>query len=573
MQMKAYNSYGLAIYCTVGCLKDSSIARLEAELDFFTSHLGLTKVYIETHRGQSTLTSDKIGELKAWFQSRGIQTSGGITTTLNDHGMNHPRFLGVICYSNPENRKRLQDIVELTASHFDEVILDDFFFTNCKCPDCIEAKGARTWQEYRLELMTSVSADTVCTPARSVNPNVALTIKYPNWKESFAATGYNTETQPIIFDDVYTGTETRYNEYTQQNIPRYGSYSLMRWFENLKPTHNKGGWFDNLDCATIDSYVEQGVMTALSKPKEITLFCWSSLASSQFIQPLGHHLRRLDTTVRALGSPVGITLYDPRHASGEDHIHDYLGMVGIPFEPKPDMVSGESPSTVMLTQSSAADPEVTDKLKEHLMRGGTAVVTSGFICALDPSRAGEFTSLRVSGRRASISRYAMGTSICSFSDYDSGSESITIPIIEYRTNDTWPHIVGLAADYNTPVFLQDNYGPGRLYTLAVPDSMADIAKMPMKVLDYLRSTICSDLPLYLRGPAGASLFIYDNNTFAISSSLLHSERWCVTLKSGGRLFDAMSEREIKAIDRNAASASVTYEVHLAASSYSIFKFE
>jgi hypothetical protein len=49
------------------------------------------------------------------------------------------------CYTNPEHRKKLKEVVEYTARLFDEIILDDFFFTNCKCESCIQAKGEKSW--------------------------------------------------------------------------------------------------------------------------------------------------------------------------------------------------------------------------------------------------------------------------------------------------------------------------------------------------------------------------------------------------------------------------------------------
>ena len=57
-----------------------------------------------------------------------------------------------------------------------------------------------------------------------------MIIKYPNWIESYQETGYNPEAQAEIFDYVYTGTETRDPLFTHQHLPRYSSYSLMRFF-------------------------------------------------------------------------------------------------------------------------------------------------------------------------------------------------------------------------------------------------------------------------------------------------------------------------------------------------------
>lgn len=56
--------------------------------------------------------------------------------------------------------------MEFTAKHFDEIILDDFFFTNCKCELCINAKGDKSWTRYRLDLMTEAAQSLVIGPAK-----------------------------------------------------------------------------------------------------------------------------------------------------------------------------------------------------------------------------------------------------------------------------------------------------------------------------------------------------------------------------------------------------------------------
>ena len=56
---------------------------------------------------------------------------------------------------------------------------------------------------------------------------------------------------------------------------------------------------------------------------------------------------------------------------------NYLGMCGVPLEPTP-VFCEEAPS-MLLTASSAKDPDVVEKLKEYVRKGGHAVITSGFL--------------------------------------------------------------------------------------------------------------------------------------------------------------------------------------------------
>ena len=63
-------------------------------------------------------------------------------------------------------RDYIKKVSEYCAELFDEVILDDFYFTNCTCEDCVKAKGDRTWVEFRKELMRDVSENLVVSPAK-----------------------------------------------------------------------------------------------------------------------------------------------------------------------------------------------------------------------------------------------------------------------------------------------------------------------------------------------------------------------------------------------------------------------
>ena len=112
----------------------------------------------------------------------------------------------------------------------------------------------------------------VMKPARAVNPNVKVTIKYPNWYDHFQNLGFNLETQPKYFDRIYTGTETRDPVYSNQHLQQYHGYSIFRYFENIKPGGNGGGWVDSGGLRHLDRYAEQLWLTLFAKAPEITLF-------------------------------------------------------------------------------------------------------------------------------------------------------------------------------------------------------------------------------------------------------------------------------------------------------------
>ena len=123
----------------------------------------------------------------------------------------------------------IKDIAELTARYFDEIVLDDYYFTNCKCDLCIKAKGNRSWGDFRMDLLDKVGREMIVEPAHRVNPKCKVIIKYPNWYDHFHGLGFDLKHGPWTFDGVYTGTETR-NPESEQHLQAYESFGIIRYF-------------------------------------------------------------------------------------------------------------------------------------------------------------------------------------------------------------------------------------------------------------------------------------------------------------------------------------------------------
>ena len=268
-----YRNFDLAIYCRVDDVRRMAEGDwLERHFDLLQKQLKVSKVYLETHRSRVTNDRETMLKVKRFFESRGVRTAGGITLVA-DEGREFKQF----SYTDPADRKHVEDTVRFTASLFDELILDDFFFTTTKRESDILAKGTRSWSEFRLELMREAAKTLIVGPAKAVNPKIKVVIKYPNWYEHFPYAGFDLENEPKIFDGIYTGNETRDATYTQQHLQEYQSYSIQRYFENIKPGGNGGGWVDPFARGTLDRYSEQLALTLLAKAREITLFCFSDL--------------------------------------------------------------------------------------------------------------------------------------------------------------------------------------------------------------------------------------------------------------------------------------------------------
>jgi hypothetical protein len=597
--MASYLNFDIALYFNTRCIAGiDTLERFEKDFAFFEKHLKVSKVYLETHRDDMDVTRDKLLLLKKFFEDRGIKVSGAITTTfmktiknkqlIDETGIfgcggtilgesaravrpekGSKRAWATICYTDEAQRRRLKEISEFTASIFDEIILDDFYFTNCTCPSCIEAKGGKSWEQFRLELMTEVSENIVIKPAKAVNPGVNYIIKYPNWYESYQYTGYNTETQPLLFDEVYTGTETRDTDHGPQHLPRYGSYSIVRWFENVKPGKCGGGWIDQWhSIQNLAYWLEQAFLTYFAKGRELTLFCYSWLVDTVYIPPLGHELEHLDAVIGLTGKPVGIPVYEPHHAHGENHLYDYLGMAGLAFEPQPSFP--EADSLIFLTANSARDDEVLGKMKAHLLRGGDVCITSGFLKAMQDKGIEAFTSAVCTGGKVYARDYFTGGAGSVFNGEYYGRDNVLLPVIGYMNNAA-DCLIGLKKhDNNFPVLLRNLYGKGTVYTLVIPDDYADIYKFPTEVLTTIRQYLMNDLGVYAECAAKVGTFLYDNNTFILQSFQDRANRIKVHVCGGGRrLVDLKTGEEIPAYLRRESES--IFEISITPVLYRILK--
>ena len=540
-----YKNFEVAIYCTVyDVQKMADLAWLEGRFDVISRHVKVNKVYPETHRDAIIAPEATLLQAKQFFAERGVKTSGGITYTVNERN----RFQ-TYCYSNPEQRQKVREIAEYTASLFDAFILDDFFFTNCKCPLCIEAKGERSWTEFRLAQMTEAAQSLVIGPAKAVNPRVKVTIKYPNWYEHFQGLGFNLETEPPLFDGIYTGTETRDPVFGNQHLQAYHGYSIVRYFENIKPGGNQGGWVDPFASFFLDRYAEQLWLTLFAKAPEITLFHfgqfeprpldarqrapWQGSGSSfdfdamlapwlqadgswpeqaSLAMAAGYAFEQIDPVIAELGNPVGVASYKPFHSLGEDFLHSYLGMLGIPIDLRPEFPADES--LILLTETAKFDPDIVARIKGQLMDGKTVVVTSGLFKALQDRGIRDIVELTVTDRKASVQDFLIGWGRVSHAE-----SPILLPHIDYLTNDSWEEISGLTRTTGHPLLHFAAYGNSALYVLTIPDNLDDLYKLPEEVLARIRQLLLRDLYVRVDGPAQVMLFVYDNDTFIVESIL------------------------------------------------------
>ncbi len=523
--MKGYENFEVSAYVWAYYLNRSDEKKIREDLEKVLEKGPVTKVYIENHRGRSDVPVDKLVMAKKVFEEKGIKTAGGITSTVFE-GERKPAIMDVFCYTEKSHRDRYLKIVEDLAGVFDEIILDDYFFTSCRCEKCIKAKGKMTWAEYRTKLMTDFSKQIVDL-AHSINPDLKFVIKYPNWYESFAENGYAPGTQKDIFDGIFTGTESRTPLWSQQHLQAYMSYSNVRLLENTAPGRNGGGWIDpggSADNASV--WVNQADLTLYAKAKELMLFNFEWMIGNPLLSLLSESLRRTDNVLKRLGTPIGVKAYEPYDGEGEDQLYNYLGMIGIPIEPVREFDT-KAP-LMFLAANSLIDENVFDKLESYVRGGGNAVITGGFFKKVLDKGIFDMTSLKTTGRYISGSEFMVGNRNFNVESNAVSSREIAFEAFQYKTNSTWADISVQCGEDNYPVLTEDDYGKGRLFILNIPENFADLYLLPAVIRENISKHLTMGLQAYIgpdpnvciadkgsRGAGKASLLSYDNGVYGI----------------------------------------------------------
>jgi hypothetical protein len=538
-----YNGFKVSVYTRayeVEKMKD--LHWLDSTWNIISSQVKVDKIYLETHRDLLIVPGETLEQAKKFFQGKGIEVGGGITYTINE-----ANSFETFCYSNPEHRKIVQEIAEHTAKYFDDFILDDFFFTSCKSDIEIKAKGAKSWTQYRTELMTEAGINLVIKPAKKINPKVKIIIKYPNWYDHFQGLGFNLATGPQIFDAVWSGTETR-DPSSAQHLQNYLSYNIVRYFDNLRTGYNAGGWVDSGGSNMgMDRYAEQLWLTFFAKAPEMALFAYNQLIgvrlnpafhrtpwqgqgtsfdydemmkpvnlNGQMVTPTtlaraaGYTFEKINAFISKLGKPIGIKSYKPAHSLGDDFLQNYLGMIGLPMDMYPEFPTDQK--VVLLTEQAKYDPAIIAKMKEQLVKGNDVVITSGLLKAI-PEKIADIAELRASDK-ALVNDFGVAGKI---------NKDILITQVLYQTNDAWdilsagrPLTNGVSG---YPMLLRAPYSKGNLYVMTIPDDFGNLYDLPAGVLNAFRQVLSKDLDLRIDAPAKVSLFLYDNGTFIVESFL------------------------------------------------------
>jgi len=394
---------------------------IDAAIDW-CKRTAVTKVYVESFRSNYMAERDALAHARDRLRAAGFEVSGCVTTTIV--GKKSTGWNLISCYTDPPTQENLAEIFRFTAELFDEIMIDDFWFTDCTCPECEAARRAKTvtvaaekgtqlfcrngpkgashkraaspfpprektypvdgdtWEDYRCELMVRLSQDRILAPARAVNPDVKLIIKYPKWYDRFHERGYEVVRQTALFDRTWVGTETRdYTDKRWGGTPQYEGYFLMRWLGRLGGAKCGGGWFDPYGT-TEQTYVEQARQTVLAGARESLLFCYGSLLGNtgpKNVEALRAVIPELFDVAGEVGRRqlVGVAAYKPpnSHPENEPRVFDFVGMMGVPLVPCHEFP--EEAKAAFFSVHALKDAELPDKLTKLLAAGKPVLVTDG----------------------------------------------------------------------------------------------------------------------------------------------------------------------------------------------------
>jgi hypothetical protein len=341
----------------------------------FCRRMGISKVYIEAFRGyQADETTLKTS--RDYFRKAGLKVSGCVTTV----GLGKPStgWNVAACYTNRANQEHLASIFKFAAGIFDEIMIDDFFFTDCECSECAAAKGSMSWPEYREKLMLKMSRENVLGAAKSVNPNVKIILKFPQWYDNFQNRGYLVDKETALYDRIWVGTELRdpsSDEWGHKQ--QYEGFFLFRWLTDVGGSKTGGGWFDPYGTDPV-TYMDQATVTVLAGAPEVFLFHYGALISPQYqaqAKTLEERRPGLEELAKFVGGWSGIPAYKPISSDpgNEPYVFDQIGMLGVPLLPTAHFPSQSR--VALFTYHALGDTEFVPELAKFLAAGGTALVT------------------------------------------------------------------------------------------------------------------------------------------------------------------------------------------------------
>jgi hypothetical protein len=485
--------------------------------------LRITRVFLEGRRGDEYAPPQVLAEVRDFLARQGIQATGGIATVPG--AAFGTRQEGGLGWLNWESRKTQEDVAAFfteNAPVFPELIVDDFFCTGDVSAGSDQARGGRSWADYRRDLMVSLIQPLVVGPARRARPGAQLIIKFPQWYDRFHQFGYDPARMAPFFDQVWVGTEVR-NPQTRRMgfVPPTEGYLNYRWIASITGRKIRGAWFDHIEC-TPQNYLDQAAQSVLAGARELTLFQLGDLAQPN---PLDALLASRWPGLLELAASVarqprrGMAYYKPPNSEAEDNLYlaEHLGMIGLPLAPESQYPVGAQ--VIILPAQAAADARLLEKARRSLAQGATLVFTPALIRRIGPPAA-RLAGVTVGTNClpatttqlfADATNLGLATPLDCDASVTAGGARVrlqgtcggqAVPLLSEQEAEG-----GRVLVLNTRTFSEADFRAAGEYLLCPrPLGLADL---PRAAADALRGPLLQPLGMQMSAPAGVGLYLFE----------------------------------------------------------------
>jgi hypothetical protein len=484
----------------------STPADRDATIAYFAP-LRITKYYLE-NANPDPAAAAKLREIAEDLKARGLQVSGVVV----------PASRGPLSYNEPADMALLEGRVRVLAQVFDELIVDDWLFTNSTSPKSVEERGDASWADYRSRLVSEQSKKHLIDAAKAVNPRMQVIIKYPNWYEGHRQNGYDVALQSPQFDGVSVGIETRQRATDEQHIPIYSGYVLQKWIGGDAGPKWRSAWLDNFGMSgDSEDYMAEVWQAVLAQAPEIIFWCAGQLhppiPASDVYPALCKAMPDFDRLAGMLDGPArGVPIHLPLGSTGEYNIFGYLGMAGIPMAPQADFPADAK--AAIFTQHSLRDPKLADELVRRIRAGNEIFLTWTLLRDLRASELGKALDVISDSGTVTGSTFRVH-----YAAWDArpvaASRPFTFPKLQVST---WPYIRDVTLireDGDFGVMLSGSYLGGTLDVLNMPDNSYDLLRLPEPALNAIRAHFFEALGVRLMGPGGIALYPFGEKQYVL----------------------------------------------------------
>ncbi len=448
-------------------------------------------------------------QLSERFHAMGIKVSGAMVPI----GRRGPSV-----YNDPQDLAALEKRIRPLAQVFDEIILDDWLFTTATDPKSVADRGNQSWADYRTKLILEQSQKYIIGPAREINPNVKIIIKYPNWYECHRDNGYDVYGETRLFDKMAVGIETRNRMVHDQHIPIYSGYIFQKWWPSVDPQKWIGSWLDNYDMkGDYNDYIAQVWQAVLAQTPEIILWCAGQLyptnPNSDVYPSFTKLLPEFDRVAGMLrGDSRGVPICLPYGSTGEYNIFGYLGMAGIPLIPVTKFPSDGQ--NAIFTLHSLQDPNLADGMLARLSDGKDVFMTWALWKKLQHTEFKNTLGLLEHGGSVSSDQFRLRLGWFN-TKVVKADKPFTFPSIETTT---WPYVRDVAVirdDADFGVLLNVQYLKGTIYVLNMPENSYDLLRLPAEAMNIIRAAFGKQLGVTLYSPGGVGMYLFGDSQFAL----------------------------------------------------------